>query len=95
MASTTFIPGYLDEPERFIIFTPDEAVAAAAPVAILGTLVNYPTGLVAAALCILGLRRLKQGGALNRILWAVYWLFPAAILKLKASPPAQIRYFAG
>lgn len=95
MSSPYFIPSYLDEPERFIIFTPDEALAAAVPVGVLGVVVNYPTGLVVAVVAIAVLRKLKQGGSLNRILWAMYWLFPQGILKLDASPPAQIRYFAG
>ncbi len=95
MDRNTYIPNYLDEPERFIIFTPDEALCAVGPLGIVGALVNYPTGLATAIVLVFLLRKFKQGGSLARLLWAFYWLFPSEVLKLKATPPAQIRYFAG
>ena len=89
------IPNYLDEPERFIFFTPDEAAVVIFPLMLVGVIANYAVGLLVAIGCVLALRRFKQGGTLARLLWRAYWVFPSDILSLKATPPSHSRYLAG
>ena len=45
----TRILQYLDEPERYFIFTPDELVAVVAPLAVLTLTMNFVVGLGAGA----------------------------------------------
>lgn len=91
----TYIPQYLDEPERFLVFTPDELIGVVVPLAI-GTIVaNFAYGLVGGLLVFFGLRKLKQGGGLNRLLWIGYWHLPADVTRLKATPPSHLREMAG
>jgi conjugal transfer pilus assembly protein TraL len=95
MSRDTFIPQYLDEPERFFIFTPDELMVVVIPLAI-GTIVaNFLIGLVVAGGVFLALRKLKQGGGLQRLLWIAYWYAPTDVLRLKAMPASHLRELAG
>lgn len=95
MSRETYIPQYLDEPERFLIFTPDELVAVVAPLALCTVLLNFAVGLVCALAAFFGLRKLKQGGGLHRLLWTLYWHAPTDVLRLKGSPPSHLRELAG
>ena len=95
MSRDTYIPQYLDEPERFFVFTPDELVAVVTPLAICTVVVNFAIGLVMAAGAFVLLRKLKQGGGLHRLLWVLYWYLPTDILRLKGSPASHLRELAG
>jgi conjugal transfer pilus assembly protein TraL len=95
MSKEDYIPQYLDEPERYIVFTPDEAIAAIVPLAVLSALANFAIGLVGAAAAVLALRKFKEGGPLHRLLWRAYWLAPPGVLKTKATPPSHLRQLAG
>ena len=95
MSRETFIPQYLDEPERFFIFTPDELISVVAPLAIGTVVFNFAIGLVVALAVFLGLRKAKQGGGLHRLLWLAYWRLPGHLLRLKGSPPSHLRELAG
>ena len=95
MSRDTYIPQFLDEPERFLIFTPDELVAVVAPLALCTVFINFAIGLVMAVAAFAGLRKLKRGGGLHRLLWRLYWHLPADVLRLRASPPTHLRELAG
>jgi len=95
MSKDDYIPQYLDEPERYIFFTPDEAIAAIVPLAGLSALTNFAIGLVAAVAAVLMLRKFKEGGPLHRLVWRAYWILPPGILKTRATPPSHLRHLAG
>ena len=95
MSKDDYIPQYLDEPERYIFFTPDEAIAAIVPLACLSALTNFAIGLVAAFVAVLVLRKFKEGGPLHRLLWRAYWILPPGVLKTRATPPSHLRLMAG
>jgi conjugal transfer pilus assembly protein TraL len=95
MSRDTYIPQYLDEPERFFVFTPDELIAVVTPLAISTVVANFAVGLAVATGAFVLLRKLKQGGGLHRLLWILYWHLPADVLRLKGSPPSHLRELAG
>ena len=95
MSRDTYIPQYLDEPERFFIFTPDELIVAVAPLALCTVFLNFAVGLAVAVAAFAGLRKLKQGGGLHRLLWILYWHAPGDVLRLKGAPPSHLRELAG
>lgn len=91
----TRIPQYLDEPERYFIFTPDELVVVVVPLGILTIVANFLIGLIAGLTAFWLLRRLKKGGSLTRLLWLMFWILPYEVMGLKKTPPAQHRLMVG
>ena len=89
------IPRRLDDPERWLFWTMDEAAALMGP-AVLGLAANhFVAGLVAGVAGWLLLRRVKRGGGANIAHYALYWLLPDFALRLRATPPSHLRRFAG
>ena len=89
------IPRRLDDPERWLFWTLDEAAALMGP-AVLGLAANaFVTGLVAGGAAWMVLRRIKRGGGANIAVYALYWFLPGFVLGLKATPPSHLRRFAG
>ncbi len=94
-ARSDVIPRRLDDPERWLFWTVDEAVVLMGP-ALLGLAANqFPTGLVAGLAGWLVLRRVKRGGGANIARYALYWFLPDFVLRLKATPPSHLRRFTG
>jgi conjugal transfer pilus assembly protein TraL len=91
----TYIPQYLDAPERYLFFTGDELIAVVAPLLICILVANFLVGLVVASACLWALRKFKQGSSLSRIKRAIYWALPSDTLRLKATPPSYLRELAG
>ena len=89
------IPARLDDPERWLFWTLDEAAALLAP-ALLGLAANaFVTGLIAGLAGWALLRRAKRGGGADTALCALYWFLPGFALGLKAAPPSHLRRFTG
>ena len=89
------IPRRLDDPERWLFWTLDEAAALMGP-AVLGLAANaFVTGLVAGLAGWWLLRRVKRGGGTNIAQYALYWFLPDFVLGLRATPPSHVRRFAG
>ena len=89
------IPRRLDDPERWLFWTMDEAAALLGP-AVLGLAANaFVTGLVAGVAGWMLLRRVKRGGGANIALYALYWFLPGFVLGLKATPPSHVRRLVG
>lgn len=91
----TYIPQHLDVPERFLVFTADEAIAFVIPLLIGIIVFNFLIGLIAAGIVVTAIRRFKQGASLARIYHALYWLCPPDIVRMKATPPSAVREMAG
>ena len=91
----SYIPQYLDVPERYIFFTADEALVVVLPLVLLTSFSNFPIGLLGAGMALFLLRKVKQGGPLSRLLWRAYWLLPEGLLRLRATPPSHLRQLAG
>jgi conjugal transfer pilus assembly protein TraL len=86
------IPKHLDEPERWMFWTVDEALVMLGPT-IGGMLSGYL--LVGAGVGIGGflfLRRVKGNGQANLGLYALYWFFPN-VFRFKATPPSSVRRY--
>ncbi len=89
------IPRRLDDPERWLFWTLDEAAMLMGPV-VLGLAANaFVAGLVAGVAAWLTLRRVKRGGSANIALYALYWFLPGFVLRLRATPPSHLRRFTG
>ena len=91
----SYIPQHLDEPERYLVFTPDELVILVLPIAILTIVANFLIGLVVGMAGVWLLRKVKKGAGLSRLLWMAYWLLPSDAFGLKATPPSHLRELAG
>ncbi len=86
------IPRRLDEPERWMFWTVDEALIIMVPL-ITGMMTGFLA--IGAAIGIAGfvlLRRLKGNGQANLGLYAIYWFFPN-VFQFKATPPSAIRRY--
>ena len=89
------IPRRLDDPERWLFWTVDEAAALMGP-ALLGLAANaFAAGLVAGVCGWLLLRRAKRGGGGDIARHALYWFLPDFVLRLKRTPPSHLRRFVG
>jgi len=89
------IPQYLDEPERYFVFTPDELGVVIVPLGLLTVIVNFLVGLIVALVCFWAFRKFKKGQGLHRLVCMAYWVLPSDILKFKATPPSHLRELAG
>jgi conjugal transfer pilus assembly protein TraL len=93
-AEAYYIPRNLDEPEKWLFWSMDEAIMFLAPL-ILGICINeMAISLVTGLVLYLGLKRLKGTDQANLALYAFYWFFPSCITRLK-TPPSYIRYYIG
>ena len=89
------IPRRLDDPERWLFWTMDEAAVLLGP-AVLGLAANqFVAGLAAGVGGWLLLRRVKRGGGANIAAYALYWFLPGFVLRLRGSPPSHVRRYAG
>ncbi len=87
------IPRRLDDPERWLFWTLDEAAVLLGPV-VLGLAANaFIAGLLAGLAAWWLLRRAKRGGGSNIALYALYWFLPSFVLRLRATPPSHLRRF--
>ena len=89
------IPSRLDDPERWLFWTLDEAAVLMGP-AMLGLAANaFVVGLVAGVGGWLVLRRIKRGGRAGLAVHAMYWFLPGVALQLRGAPESHRRRFAG
>ena len=89
------IPSRLDDPERWLFWTLDEAAALLGP-ALLGLAANaFLTGLLAGLAGWALLRRAKRGGGADLCVCALYWFLPGFALGLRGAPPSHLRRFIG
>ena len=89
------IPSRLDDPERWLFWTLDEAAVLMGP-AMLGLAANaFVAGLLAGVGGWLVLRRVKRGGRAGMAVHAAYWLLPGAALRLRGAPESHRRRFVG
>ncbi len=89
------IPSRLDDPERWLFWTLDEAAVLMGP-AMLGLAANaFVIGLAAGVGGWLVLRRIKRGGRAGLAVHAMYWFLPGAALRLQGAPASHRRRLAG
>lgn len=86
------IPRRLDEPERWMFWTVDEALIMMAPL-ILGMMAGHlAAGAGIGIGGFLALRRAKGNGQANLGLYALYWFLPG-VFGFKATPPSCVRRY--
>ncbi len=89
------IPARLDDPERWLFWTLDEAAVLLGPV-VIGLAANaFVTGLLAGLGGWALLRRSKRGAGGPVAVAAIYWFLPGFVLNLKGAPPSCLRRFIG
>ena len=89
------IPSRLDDPERWLFWTLDEAAVLLGP-AVLGLAANaFVTGLVAGLGAWALLRRTKRGGGADVAICALYWFLPDFASGFRGAPPSHLRRFIG
>jgi len=89
------IPSRLDDPERWLFWTLDEAAVLLGP-AVLGLAANaFVTGLVAGLGAWALLRRAKRGGGADAAVSALYWFLPDFASGFRGVPPSHLRRFIG
>ena len=89
------IPRRLDDPERWLFWTMDEAAVLLGP-AVLGLAANqFVAGFIAGVGGWLLLRRVKRGGGANIAAYALYWFLPGFVLRFHGSPASHVRRYAG
>jgi len=90
-----YIPKHLDDTERWLFWTIDEALVLIAPF-ILGIMLNfYITGMLMSIICYLSYKKFKRMGTQNLIQYLLYWYFPRWLSGLKYTPPSYIRVYIG
>tara|TARA_R110002072_G_scaffold56247_1_gene145807 strand:- start:530 stop:814 length:285 start_codon:yes stop_codon:yes gene_type:complete len=93
--SATQIHQHLDEPERILVFTPDEFILVIV-VAIIGFAMGHLLlGLGGAFLAWQLVQKAKAGLSLRRLLGRMYWILPPVMLGMKRSPDSVFREWVG
>ena len=88
------MPRRLDDPERWLFWTFDEAGVLLGS-ALLGLAANaFFAGLAFGTVAWLALRRVKRGGA-RAAHSALYWFLPDFALRLSGTPPSHVRLYMG
>ncbi len=89
------VPSRLDDPERWLFWTLDEAAVLLGP-AVLGLAANaFVTGLVLGLGAWALLRRAKRGGGADVAVSALYWFLPDFASGFRGAPPSHLRRFIG
>ena len=90
-----YIPRYLDEPTKIILWTIDEFLCFIIPFATLFLCFNAPVSAMVIGFAMVFLLRRIKGEQGNCYLYhLMYWHLPN-IVKLKTTPPSFIRQFIG
>jgi conjugal transfer pilus assembly protein TraL len=90
-----YIPKRLDEPERLLFWSFDEACLMITPI-FMGIIVGYMTiGLLLGITLYLQWRKLKGNNQANVIRSLAYWVLPSGIFCLKKTPASHLRLFVG
>lgn len=89
-----YIPAALDEPDRWLFFTPDEAFILIGSV-LCGIIFDFMLlGIVGAIAGVYAIKRLKGSDQPNWAICAAYWFLPS-LLRLRATPPSHLRFLVG
>ncbi len=88
-----YIPQYLDEPERWLFWTLDEAMILVTPIVISLLASHIFLGIIISCSGYIFWVKLKRNGHISTIIFAIYWFYPAKIIKLVNTPPSHIRFY--
>ena len=87
------IPVTLDEPERWLFWTVDEALSMLGPV-LFGFATGYGgIGLLVGICLFLMWRKLKGSRHMNVAIYGVYWFLPDALSSMRATPSSANRIY--
>ena len=90
-----YIPRQLDEPERLLFWSMDEALLMLLPVGI-GIMSGFIlTGVIAGIMFFLLWKKIKGAGQVNLAMYGVYWFFPSILSGMKFTPPSYQRFYLG
>ena len=95
MSKSGYIPQYLDEPERLLFWTLDEALVMFVPL-VLGLMVSGSVGIALGAGAMFIYRKFKNLKAgVRTIKGYCYWTLPGNFMPAKRLPPSYLREFIG
>jgi len=91
----TKVPQYLDEPERILIFTPDEFIVCTC--VFVGFVLAWKPfiGIIATFLLYQLYTKAKAGLSAQRVWARAYWFIPVSVMSMKRSPDSVIREWVG
>lgn len=90
-----YIPRYLDEPTRIILWSVDEFIGFFLPFLVLFLYFNSPImAVMVGIIMVLALKKIKGEHGHYFILNIIYWYLPK-IIKFKHTPPSHLRNFIG
>ena len=89
------IPRYLDEPQRLLLMTMDEATVVLGAVIAGFMMGQFFPGLGCGLVGLYVLRRFKGSRSANVLRTQAYWLLPQGVTGLRASPPSHLREYVG
>lgn len=94
-ADQFWIPQYLDEPERILFFTLDEAMILFSPFVLGIVMEHLLIGLLLGIAGLYSYRKLKGTHGKSVMLYAKYWYLPASMSRMIFTPPSHIRFYQG
>lgn len=89
------IPQHLDEPERILLFTPDEFILLIVVVGFGFVFKMFFGAIIAGFVAFRAYSKFKAGFSLRRLLARLYWAAPVRMIGLRRSPDAIIREWVG
>ncbi len=90
-----YIPSQLDEPERLLFWSLDEAMLMLIPTWVGIALGYILIGLIVGIIAFISWKRIKGAGQVNLAIYSVYWFFPHFLSALKFTPPSYQRFYLG
>lgn len=93
--NSTYLPTYLDEPERIAIWTMDEALVLLFPI-FMGMMLGYAlVGFIIGAVGLTGYSRIRSKLGHHLLPGLIYWYLPITFSRFVATPPSYIREYVG
>jgi type IV conjugative transfer system protein TraL len=89
------VPGFLNEPEKFIRWTVAELCVFLGPLFVVGFFFSWVLGLFLGFLFYKGLKLLTQGQYGNLLAAVDYWFMPFSRRRYKAIAPSHIKEWVG
>lgn len=90
-----YIPRQLDEPERLLFWSFDEAAFMIFPMGIGIMTGHILMGMILGALSFYLWKRVKGTGQVNLAIYGVYWYLPSFISSMRFTPPSYKRFYLG
>lgn len=89
------IPQHLDEPERILIFTPDEVILCSVVLVGFFAAGMMLWGMVGSVVVYVVYGKYRAGLSVRRMMARVYWTLPVSMIGFRRCPDSSIREWVG